>query len=369
MLIYIALGIAVIVPALFLALVRKFDLFGTGKFNVNLWVMAAGIAGYVIAAQINPALINSGLLTRNQVIRITAPILEELLKSLMLIYLVQRADFNYIVDGAIYGFGAGIGFAMIENIEYVSGNPEIALSIAIARVFSTNLIHATASGIIGTALAYRRGDSTWRGWLIILIGYCFSMAFHMGFNTMVSGGAFLIFAIAFGFIGVGLILYVVRQGLKIQKKWVGETLGDQDRVTKGEVQIVRNIEDLKKLILEPVKKQFGADKVPVVEKIIYNQAEMGVKRKLLESTPSESKRTEIEAIIQKLAQEMVLLQKEAGFYCMMFVRRVYLDQTTKVFDSLTLRIAESSTGQKGGGLFDRASDRMKPSAPKKEEKP
>ena len=368
MIIYVALGIALIIPAGFLAVVRMFDLFGTGKFFVNLVTIAAGVVAYSFAAKINPALIDAGWVTRNQVIRITAPILEEFLKALILIYLVQRADFNYVVDGAIYGFGAGIGFAMIENIEYVTGNPELALTIAVARVLSTNLVHATASGIIGTALAYRRGDVTWRGWLFAALGYIFSIGFHMGFNTMVSRGTFLIFAIAFGFIGVGLILYVIRQGLNIQKGWVGEKLGDQDRVTKGEVQIVQNIENIKKQILEPVRKQFGADKVPVVEKIIYNQAEMGVKRKLLESTPSESKRGEIEAIIQKLGKEMVSLQKEAGFYCMMFVRRVYLGQNTKVFDSLTTRIAESGTGQKGGGLFDRASERMKQPPSQKEDK-
>ncbi|MBK9207159.1 MAG: PrsW family intramembrane metalloprotease [Anaerolineales bacterium] len=39
---------------------------------------------------------------------VTAPILEEILKSLILIYLVKRAEFNYVVDGAIYGFGAGL---------------------------------------------------------------------------------------------------------------------------------------------------------------------------------------------------------------------------------------------------------------------
>jgi len=368
MLIYVALGIAFLIPVGFLALVRKFDLFKTGQYHLNLITILGGVGAYFLAAWINPTLIAAGWVTRDVVIQVTAPILEEFLKAVILIYLVQRAEFNYVVDGAIYGFGAGIGFAIIENFQYITNNPEVALPLALARVFSTNLVHATASGVIGTALAYRRGDASWRGWLFIAIGYIFSIGFHMGFNTMVNGGTFLIFAIAFGFVGVGLIFYVIRQGLNTQKMWVGETLGDQDRVTKSEVQIVQNIEDINKKILEPVKKQFGAHKVPVVEKIIYNQAEMGVKRKLLESTPSESKRKEIEAIVQKLAKEMVVLQKEAGFYCMMFVRRVYLEQNAKVFDSLSARIAESSTGQKGGGLWDRANQRMKPSPAQEEEK-
>ena len=196
MVIYLALGIAFLFPLGFLYFIRMGDLYGTGKFHVNILTIFWGLVAYVLAAKINPAMLNSGWVTRDQVVRVSAPIIEEFLKALILIYLVQRADFNYVVDGAIYGFGAGIGFAIIENYEYVSGHPEIAISIAIARVLSTNLIHATGSGLIGTALAFRRGDSSWFGWLVVLLGYLFSMAFHMGFNTMVSlGSAPLIFAI------------------------------------------------------------------------------------------------------------------------------------------------------------------------------
>lgn len=365
MMIYVAIGFAFVIPLLFLFLLNKFDLYGTGKFPVNILTILCGALAYFLAARINPALIQAGWATRDQVVRITAPILEEFLKALILIYLVQRADFNYVVDGAIYGFGAGIGFAIIENYEYITGHPELAMTIAVARVFSTNLIHATASGLIGTALAYRRGDSSWRGWLVVLLGYLVAMAFHMGFNTMVSAGTFLVFAIVFGAVGVALIWFVIKRGLNTQKNWVGEKLGMGDRVTKSEATVVRNIEGLRE-VLAPIEKQFGPAKVPIVEGIIRRQAEIGIKRKLLDSTPSESKRNEIEKIIDTLGKEMDVLRREAGSYCMMFVRTVYLEHDVKVWDAINSRIAESNTGQKGGGLYDRVTQRIKPVPPQED---
>ncbi len=361
MLIYTALSIAFIVPLIYLFAVRKFDLFRTGRFSVNIITVIWGIIAYLLAVQVNTTVIEMGWATRTQVIRIGAPIIEEILKSLILIYLVSRADFNYIVDGAIYGFGAGIGFAMIENYEYVVGHQEIALTVAIARVFSTNLVHATGSGVIGTALAFRRGDSSWKGWLFILLGYVFSISFHMGFNTMVNSGGYLIFAIIFGFVGVGLIWYAIRRGLNTQKEWVGEKLTEADRATKSETKALTKIEELNREILAPVERQFGVQKALWVRKMLLMQAEMGIKRKLLDSTPNENKRKEIEVLIENIKKEVKTLRDQIGPYCMMLVRQVYLEQDIKIWDAIGARIAESATGQVGGGLWQRTGDRIKSS--------
>ncbi len=366
MIISIAIGFALIVPLVFLGIIRRFDLFGTGKYSRNFATLLWGILAYILAAQINTSIIAEGWATRDQVVRIAAPIIEELLKAIILIYLIQRADFNYIVDGAIYGFGAGIGFAIIENYEYITGHPEIALTVAVARVFSTNLIHATGSAMIGTVLAYRRGDQSIKGWMYILLGYAFSILFHMGFNTMVSAGAFLIFAFVVGFIGVGLIVLIIKQGMNTQKIWLAEKLDDINRVTKNELKALNTIEKLD-LLLEPIGAQFGPEKVNKVKAMLGKQAEIGIKLKLLDSTPSENKKQEIGKVIDGLRADMDLLRNEIGSYCMMFVRTVYMDMDTKIWDTINTRIGESRTGQKGGGLWDRANTKMKDSPNPQEE--
>jgi len=358
MMVTIALGIAYTVPLIFLLIVRRFDLFHTGKFYFIVVTVLWGAIAYLIAARINPALIDAGWVSRDQVIRFVAPILEELLKALILIYLVQRADFNYVVDGAIYGFGAGIGFAMFENHEYVLGHINVAFAIAIARVFSTNLVHATGSGVIGTALATRRADPTWKSWVLILLGYAFSMAFHIGFNNMVSAGVFLVFAIVFGFIGLGLIWYAIKRGLNLQKIMFVQSLTDINRTTKNEVKALTSIEKIDEL-LRPFESQFGRKKKELVKDMLSKQAELGIKTSLLDSASNENQKRDIEKIISDLQSDIGLIRGQIGSYCMMFVRMVYMDPEVKVFDSLTARIAESSTGQKGGGLWDRTSDKIK----------
>jgi len=368
MIIYIAMGIAFIIPIGFLALMRMFDLYKTGKFYVNFITIVAGIGAYLLAAQINPAMLNTGWVTRDQVIRITAPIVEEILKSLILIYLVSRAEFNYVVDGAIYGFGVGIGFAIIENFEYINGHPQIALTLALARVFSTNLIHATASGLIGAALATRRADRSWLGWFFVIFGYAFSMGFHMGFNTMVNSGAFLVFAIVFGMVGVGVIYVTIKRGLNIQKTWLIENLNDINRVTKNEVKALSTIEQIDQL-LKPFEAQFGAEKKELVKDMLSKQAELGIKTKLLGTASNENQKHEIEKVIKDIQSEIGSLRSRIGSYCMMLVRTVYMDTDLKIWDTINSRIAASSTGQKGGGLFNRASARIKQSSPEKEDEP
>lgn len=358
MIIAIAIIIALTFPVIFLILLRRYDLMETGKPWKNFVTLIFGIVAYYAAAQINPAMVNAGWVTWDQVIRITAPIIEEILKSLIIIYLVARADSNYVVDGAIYAFGAGIGFAMIENIEYVTGNPEIALIVALARVFSTNLVHATGTGLIGTALAYRRGDAvTWRGWAFVINGYFMAIFFHAVFNSLVTDGIAIAFAIGYGVLGVALIAYLIRRGLNIQKDWVTETLGEADRVTQEETKVIRNIETVDKA-LKPIEQRFGYEKTQLVRTLIFKQAEIGIKKKLLETDSNANRKVEVQKIIDTLLLEMDDLRDKIGWNCMLMFRQVYAGQAMQVFNLLNARIAAAGLGQKGGGLWNTISERM-----------
>jgi RsiW-degrading membrane proteinase PrsW (M82 family) len=365
----VALLIAFTIPIVFLVLLNRFDLFNTGKSYFNILTLLGGLIAYYLAAQINPAVVNMGWASWEQVVRFVAPIIEEILKSVILIYLVQRADFNYVVDGALYGFGAGIGFAVTENYEYVMRNSEVAMTLAIARVFSTNLMHATGSGLIGTALAYQRGDKSSRGRLAIAAGYLISIAIHMGFNTLVSSGGnlvVLIFAITIGVTGAALIWYIIKRGLNVQKNWVAEKLGMTDRVTLEETRVVSNIETVHE-VLSPVEARFGAEKAALVRSLIYKQAEIGIKRKLLETAANENRKAEIHKIIDDLVIDINLLRNRIGTYCMMMVREVYLSQDLQIWNLLNARIATAGLGQKGGGLWNRVSERLKDSSSQEED--
>jgi len=50
--------------------------------------------------------------------RYVAPVIEEILKSAVIVYLIARNRVAFLVDAAIIGFAVGAGFAAVENVHY-----------------------------------------------------------------------------------------------------------------------------------------------------------------------------------------------------------------------------------------------------------
>ncbi len=361
----IAVIISLLIPPGFVYLIRKLDLHGTGKFHYNVTAILWGMIACLVAALLHSRLIEAGM-SRGQIIREVAPISEEILKALVLFYLVRRADFNYVVDGAIYGFGAGIGFAMIETISYVVSTPEFAIGLALDRVFSANLIHATTSGIVGSTLAAAHFERGSKRVLFSVLGLTIAMGLHMGFNFMVTSDTSLLLAIVAGFVGIGCIAIIIKQSLNIQRHWISEMLGMTDRVTLGEAAVVQRIQNMDE-VLAPIARQFGPDKASKTEALIYLQAEIGIKRKIAKQTADENKRAAIEMEIQRLAAKMNTLRREIGPYCMLFVRSVYLTRTSKLWDVLDARVGAADTAHAGSGLWSALSRRIKRPNPRRQQ--
>jgi RsiW-degrading membrane proteinase PrsW (M82 family) len=362
----VALSISLFIPLAYLYVIRNLDLYGTGKFYYNLATVLWGIIAYTLSASINSALLTNNLVTYNQLLLLVAPVTEEILKSLILLYLVRRKDFNYVVDGVIYGFGAGIGFAMVENYEYITKNPEQAIIVAIARVCSTNLIHATTSGLIGSALAVGRIERLSPKTIFMAGGLILATLIHMGFNRVVDDGASLITAFILGFIAVVSINVIIQKGLKIQQTWIGEMLAMIDRVTPGEAVAAQRIQSLDD-ILSPVTMQFGPDKAFQTETLLFMLAEIGIKRKILEKTHDVEMQQQMEREIQRIRSEMDKVRKSIGPYCMLFVRTVYLEHGTKIWELIKERVAATGPGKAGGGLWSRLDDYLKESKNRKKD--
>lgn len=359
----IALTIAILIPLAFLYGVRSLDFYKTGNFRYNLLTIGWGLAAYGLAVLVNRGLINNDVLTRDQLVRFGAPVIEELLKSIILYYLVSRTDFRYFVDGAIYGFGAGIGFAIIENFEYVLGNPNAALMIAISRVLSTNLIHATGSAIIGIALGRSRFDHSisLKRWGSLIVGLILAVGLHAGFNNLASSGLALGYAIAAGMGAAAFIWYAIKQGLKEEKLWIENNLGMQDRVTKGEAAIVNRLENVDQYLV-PIAERFGDDTASLCEQFLTKQALLGILREsIAKFKDNEKMRLANEADIAKTAAEMDVLRRKVGAYAMLYLRNIFPENNSPVWGLIHARVMAASSGPAGSGLWTKLDQRMKKS--------
>ncbi|MEW6403069.1 MAG: PrsW family glutamic-type intramembrane protease [Chloroflexota bacterium] len=356
----IALFISLLIPLGFSYLIHKRDFYGTGKFHYNITAIAAGMFVSLVAGLIQSGIVESGWLNRTQVAREVAPILEELLKAFILVFLVRRADFNYVVDGAIYGIGAGLGFAVVETAFYVMGTDGSAINLARDRVFSANLIHAAASGLVGSALAASQLERGFKRTVFAVFGLTLAIFLHMGFNLMVTAGTSVVLAILAGCISFGCVALIVELSLKVQGKWIAESLGMTDQVTTGEAAVVQRIQNMDE-VLAPINQQFGPDKAVQTESLIYLQAEIGIKRGLVQQTADPVKRSTLQTELNRLTTEMNALRKAIGPYCLLFVRSIYLARGSQLWDVINARIRAAGQGPAGGGVWSTLDQRIKSS--------
>jgi RsiW-degrading membrane proteinase PrsW (M82 family) len=73
--------------------------------------------------------------------RYVSPIVEEGLKSLVIIYLFRSSRIGFLVDSAIMGFAVGAGFALVENYHYLQVYSTAGFGVWIVRGFGTAIMH------------------------------------------------------------------------------------------------------------------------------------------------------------------------------------------------------------------------------------
>lgn len=355
----IAFLIATAVPLVFLYAIYKLDLYGTGSFRVVLASFIWGMVAFALAYLVNVTTRNAGLITGDALRRYFAPVSEEILKALILIYLVRRPNFTYFVDGAVYGFAIGIGFAIVENYSYILGDTSGSMGLAVGRVLSTNLMHASASALIGIAVGYARFHRFWRFVVFVLIGLFLAVALHFGFNNLVTriqSGFLLLYAAVVGFSSGGLIALAIRRGLAEEKVWIEETLGDADRVTKGEAAVVHRITDMR-AILMPLEQRFGPDKVDQIETFLMLQARLGILRKTLEKLQDEKMVRAVEVQMDDLRSEMDDARRSVGTYCMLYLRHIFPEDASPLWSTIEDKIA-AQPADSGINLWSNLDQRM-----------
>jgi hypothetical protein len=267
---------------------------------------------------------------------------EEILKALVLIFLVRRASFTYFVDGAIYGFAAGMGFAIVENYLYLHYNPGGSMGTAISRVISANLVHASATALVGVSLGLSRFRRSLGKIAYLIGGLLLGMLLHGLFNNIVDRdlpGPMLLYSAIIGFAGVGIIAFIIFRGLAEQRTWIEEKLGMADRVTAQEAKIVHQLEDMDE-ILKPLRQQFGDKKAEQVEEFLLNQARLGIKRKTLDKLPDPKMRAAVEQEMADLRTKMELSRRKAGVYVMLYVRNIFPEKDSPLWNILNQRIRE-----------------------------
>lgn len=109
-----------------------------------LWGLIAAFASYHLNSWFNGQFVNDSV----HFARYIAPAIEELLKGIILIILFRYKRIGFIVDAAIYGFAAGTGFSLAENMVYlVNLSAETSMLTWVLRGLGTALMHGGSTAL------------------------------------------------------------------------------------------------------------------------------------------------------------------------------------------------------------------------------
>jgi len=185
------------------------------------WSLAAGAAAAAAALALHHWLFAVTALSTAHFSRYVAPLTEETLKALVLLYPLRRNRIGFAVDAAIVGFAIGTGFALAENVEYLRTLPNRNAWLWIARGFGTAVLHGTTAAVIAIA-AKTLADRSRHGLAWILPGWGLAVVLHSAFNhALVSP----LLAAAILLIGLPLVvLAVFTRSEQATQDWVGDGL-------------------------------------------------------------------------------------------------------------------------------------------------
>jgi RsiW-degrading membrane proteinase PrsW (M82 family) len=315
--------IASVVPLLFLYIVRWLNFFETNRSGSLLLALGWGVVAFALSYAVDHPLVP--IFGRPAVAVKIGPAVEEIFKSLMLVYLVRRADYTYFVDGAVYGFAVGIGFAVAENMLYLSRvDVSSGLIVAITRAFSSSVMHGGSTALVGIVIGGFPLARAVHPLIALLIGWALAIAYHMTYNDLAFknwGQKGLLVICGIAFTGLVVVSAVILWGLRRERARIRRTLVTRAGVSKAEAGLIRHIDDLDHL-LDPVEARFGASKREQVAHALLLGAQLAMKQAQMRGTRDRELQRELAAEITVAKAALKRQRGEVGLYVMSYVRSI-----------------------------------------------
>ncbi|MFO0547350.1 MAG: PrsW family glutamic-type intramembrane protease [Polyangiaceae bacterium] len=154
-----------------------------------------------------------------------AAVTEEAWKlAVVLVFFYRRTEFNEVMDGILYTAATSLGFALLENVLYSSGN----LVTGLVRAFTAVPLHATCSGIMGyfVGMAKMRGSAFGR----VVFGYGVAVGIHGLYDWSVFSGGMFGRGPGQPLLGLALALAIVIVAALVTRALVRRALAHDDQL-------------------------------------------------------------------------------------------------------------------------------------------
>jgi RsiW-degrading membrane proteinase PrsW (M82 family) len=327
--------IAILIPLLFLYAIWAMEIFAFNRVKLLFGSFAWGLAAFAVAFLVQSLLVHAGILSREQVTLYSAPVLEEILKATGVALLAYRMRLRYAVEGASYGFASGTGFAVAENLLYLSSSPDVALEIALTRVLSVSLMHAFATALVGAVLGGNtvRGRNTSARSALLALGI--AIVVHGLFNQIAQGIHGLPLIVAAITIGIGCMIaigLVIHRTLMSARRWIDGEL-NETLASAGERAAACDPQRIAELLAEH-RDVIDGRRAEIVNRYVRLLAQRAIlaKTRALNQRPSYVAR--LQRDLQAVDEQIALLRGEMGLFMRTWLRSVLPSEESTVWHEM-----------------------------------
>jgi RsiW-degrading membrane proteinase PrsW (M82 family) len=147
-----------LLPALcFLGALLLLDSYKLVRLRMVVTTIVVGGALAGVCYLLNLAVINAGHVDFENYSRFGAPLVEESIKSVVVLVLIRTRRIGFLVDASVLGYAVGAGFATVENLYYLSTLTDPHMAVWIVRGFGTAILHGGVQAIFA-ALVLANAD-------------------------------------------------------------------------------------------------------------------------------------------------------------------------------------------------------------------
>lgn len=152
----------------------------SSRVHAVLWGATVAVLG---AAVVNETVAAATSTTVAAVV--SAPLVEEALKALGVLWAVRRGEVDGVTDGIVFAGWVALGFAVVEDVLYFAEAGELFASVFVLRAILTPFVHPLFTFWVGLAIgvAVSRGRPAWPA---ALWGYAVSVGLHALWNGSLS---------------------------------------------------------------------------------------------------------------------------------------------------------------------------------------
>ena len=194
--------------ALFLLSLLYLDSYKLVRLRTLVPLIIIGCIAAALSLIINHWLLRLGL-DRRLLTRFAAPALEEVLKAIPIVWMLRTRRIGFLIDAAICGFAVGAGFALAENLYFLSTLATAPPALWVVRGFGTAVMHGGTTAIFAIVSKSRR----------VSLGFVIAFILHSLFNHFILSPAMSTLVIVL--ILPPLLVMVFAQSERLVREWIG----------------------------------------------------------------------------------------------------------------------------------------------------